>query len=207
MDLPLSMVFDGAEGRRLMAGDDYVCMSVCGRDFKVTAGSFFQVNIPQAEAMVDYVLESVAWNKKQTVLDLFCGVGLFSAFIAPKVGRCIGVESSDTACSDFSINLDEYDNVELYEGLVEEVLPILDVKPDVVLVDPPRAGLEKTALEALIQLNPEKIIYVSCDPATLARDTKRLAENGFMVNTIQPFDMFPQTYHVECVALMERKAL
>jgi 23S rRNA (uracil1939-C5)-methyltransferase len=142
-----------------------------------------------------------------TVLDVYCGVGLFSAFLAPRSGRLIGVESSAPACEDFAANLDEFDHVELYQGAAEKILPALAGRvpnPACVLVDPPRAGVDRRVLEALVQLGPASIIYVSCDPSTLARDAARLVNQGYVLKKVTPFDLFPQTYHIECISLFER---
>ena len=130
--------------------------------------------------------------------------GLFSAFFAPLCKTVIGVESSSAACEDFIFNLDEFDNVELYEGLAEDVIPHLKAKPDIILVDPPRAGIERHALDAIIKLNTKVIAYVSCDPSTLARDASRLINGGYRLNDVTPFDLFPQTYHIESISLFER---
>jgi 23S rRNA (uracil1939-C5)-methyltransferase len=138
------------------------------------------------------------------LLDVYCGVGLFSAFLAPNCGRVIGIESSESACEDFAVNLDEFDNVELYEGEAEAVIPHLEAKPDIVLVDPPRAGLDKAVVDGILKLSPRIIAYVSCDPSTLARDAARLVNGGYRLKDVTPFDMFPQTYHIESVSLFER---
>jgi 23S rRNA (uracil1939-C5)-methyltransferase len=143
---------------------------------------------------------------QSTILDVYCGVGLFSAFLAPKSKRLIGIESSESACEDFVINLNEFENVELYEDFAENVLPTLDIQPDVVLVDPPRAGVEKAALDAIVKMNPKIITYVSCDPSTLARDAARLIQNGYKLSEVTPFDLFPQTYHIESISIFERQA-
>jgi 23S rRNA (uracil1939-C5)-methyltransferase len=100
--------------------------------------------------------------------------------------------------------LDEFDNVKLYEAPAEEVLPALDVKPDIVIVDPPRLGLEKRALEALLRLGPLWIAYVSCDPSTLARDAARLESGGYRLVQVTPFDLFPQTYHIESISIFKK---
>ena len=110
----------------------------------------------------------------------------------------------ESACEDFVVNLDEFDNVELYEGLAEDVIPHLEVKPDVVLVDPPRTGLEKHVVDGILKLNPQMIAYVSCDPSTLARDAARLINGGYRLKDVTPFDLFPQTYHIESISLFER---
>ncbi len=131
-------------------------------------------------------------------------MGLFSAFLAPKCWRVIGIESSPSACEDFAANLDEFENVELYEGLAEDVIPYLDVKPDIVLVDPPRAGLEKQVVDGLVKLDPAVIAYVSCDPSTLARDAARLISGGYRLKQVTPFDLFPQTFHIESISIFEK---
>jgi 23S rRNA (uracil1939-C5)-methyltransferase len=203
-DLPISAVYFGPGGLVHLAGSEYLVMEVLERQFKVSAESFFQVNTMQAENLVKKVL-SVLPEEMETFLELYSGVGLFSAFIAPRVRRLVAVESSERAVDDFGSNLDQYDHVEVYEGKVEEILPHLEIQPDAVLVDPPRAGLGREALAALLAKKSPYIIYVSCDPATLARDARYLVEGGYRLKEITPIDMFPQTYHVECVALLERK--
>jgi 23S rRNA (uracil1939-C5)-methyltransferase len=157
-----------------------------------------------AEQMVKYLLANLPVTQASTLLDVYCGAGLFSAFLAPKCGRVIGVESSLSACEDFAFNLDEFDNVELYEGLAEEVIPHLEAQPDIVLVDPPRAGLEKRAVDGILKLDPQVIAYVSCDPSTLARDAARLIHGGYRLKEVTPFDLFPQTYHIESISFFER---
>jgi 23S rRNA (uracil1939-C5)-methyltransferase len=154
--------------------------------------------------MVQHLLACLPVSLSTTLLDVYCGVGLFSAFLAPKCGRLIGIEASSSACEDFAVNLDEFDHVELYEGLVEEVIPLLEAKPDIVLVDPPRAGLEKHVVDGILKLSPRVIAYVSCDPSTLARDSKRLIEGGYNLKQVTPFDLFPQTYHIESISIFEQ---
>ncbi len=188
----------------VMAGDDHLVMAVNDRLFRVSAASFFQVNTELAGKMVAHLLEHIPVSPSTILLDVFCGVGLFSAFLAPFVGRLIGIEASPSACEDFSFNLDEFDNVELYEAPAEDVLPALDVKPEVVILDPPRAGLEKRAFDALLALKPAMIAYVSCDPSTLARDAARLIAGGYRLDQVTPFDLFPQTYHIESISIFEK---
>ncbi|MCC6500284.1 MAG: class I SAM-dependent RNA methyltransferase [Anaerolineales bacterium] len=191
----------------VVAGNDHIFIRVLDRDFKVSASSFFQVNTLMAEKMVEHLFTCLPISMSTTLLDLYCGVGLFSAFFASKCGRVIGVESSASACEDFAVNLDEFDNVELYEGAAEEVLPSLVgqiANLSFVIVDPPRAGIERHALDAIVQLKPQRIAYVSCDPSTLARDAARLIAGGYKLSAVTPFDMFPQTFHIESVSLFER---
>lgn len=188
----------------VIAGNDHIVTRVLDRDFKVSATSFFQVNIGMAGQMVNHLLANLSVTLATTILDVYCGVGLFSAFLAPKCGRVIGIESSESACEDFTVNLDEFDNVELYEGFAEELLPHLEIKPEIVLVDPPRAGLDKQVLDGILNLNPQMIAYVSCDPSTLARDAARLINGGYKLKEVTPFDLFPQTYHIESISIFER---
>jgi 23S rRNA (uracil1939-C5)-methyltransferase len=202
VDIPLSAVRISPAGSMVLAGDDYLVMEANGQPFKVSAESFFQVNIPQAEAMIRHLEENLPLTRSTTLLDLYSGVGLFSRFFAGKAGRTVAVELSPAACEDYAVNLDETDSVELYIGAVEEVLPALKLHGGTAIVDPPRAGLERAALDALAQAHPETIAYVSCDPSTLARDLKRLVAAGYRLQRVTPFDMFPQTYHVECIALL-----
>jgi len=188
----------------VIAGSDHIIMRVLDRNFKVSAASFFQVNTVMAGKMVEYLLARLPLSSSTTLLDVYCGVGLFSAFIAPKCKTVIGIESSESSCEDFAVNLDEFDNVELYEGNAEEVIPYLEAKPDIILVDPPRAGLDKVVVDGIIKLSPSLIAYVSCDPSTLARDAARLINGGYKLREVIPFDLFPQTYHIESISIFER---
>lgn len=187
----------------VVAGDGHLIIRVLDRLFKVSAGSFFQVNTVMAAKMVEHLLANLPVTSATTLLDVYCGAGLFSAFFAGKVGRLAGIESAASACEDFAANLDEFENVELYEGLAQDVLPALRIKPDVVIVDPPRAGLDRAVLDALLRLRPAALAYVSCDPATLARDAARLLAGGYRLKQITPFDLFPQTYHIESISIFE----
>ncbi len=204
LDLPISAVYLGPQGPYVLAGEEYVFMQALGRDFRLSAGSFFQVNLAQAEAMVRHLLAQLPLSKDATLVDVYCGVGLFSAFLAPRVGRCIGIEASEQACRDFAYNLDEFDHVELYCGPAEAILPALKVPAEIILVDPPRAGIAPLALDAILRSQPEWIAYVSCDPATLARDLARLLKGGYRLERVTPFDMFPQTYSIESITLLRR---
>lgn len=206
IDLPFSVVHQSEAGTITLAGSDFVHMKIKDRIFKVSAGSFFQVNTKMAEMMVDHVLSLIPPGECDCIVDLFCGVGLFSAFVADRAKRLIGVESSLSACSDYAENMDEFDHVELYEGLCDHVLPGLDIDPDVVIVDPPRAGIGKVSMEALIRMNPNRIIYISCDQATLARDASMLVHAGYRIMQLTPFDFFPQTHHIESITLFSKQS-
>lgn len=203
LDVPMAAVQLGPNTTHVLSDTPYLTMPVLGEEFRVSAGAFFQVNTALAEAMVTHVMEILPLTHNSVVLDVYCGVGLFSAFIAPKVAHLIGIELDPFAVDDFVYNLDAYEHVEVYQAAAEDVLPELDVQPDVVLVDPPRAGLGKEALDAILNLAPKTLVYVSCDPATLGRDAKRLQAGGYKLVQITPFDLFPQTYHIESISLWE----
>ncbi len=188
----------------IIAGNDHIVINVLGRDFKVSAASFFQVNTVMAEKMVEHLLAYLPVSASTTLLDVYCGVGLFSAFFASKCGRVIGIEASESSCEDLAVNLDEFENVELYEGFAEDVIPHLEAEPDIVLVDPPRAGLDKSAVDGILKLSPSLIAYVSCDPSTLARDSARFINGGYKLREVTPFDLFPQTYHIESISIFEK---
>ncbi|MBI5290754.1 MAG: class I SAM-dependent RNA methyltransferase [Chloroflexi bacterium] len=209
LDLPISVASVDRQGNAFtLVGDDHLVQEIKGRPFRVSAGSFFQVNAAMARTLVDVALDALALRGGETVLDLYCGVGLFSAFIAPLAGRVIGVESAPSAVADAAANLDEFDNVELYESSVELAMSHLinshTPTPSRIVLDPPRAGCDKRVIEHLLALAAPRLVYVSCDPATLARDAKRLIAGGYRLVSAQPLDMFPQTHHVETVALFER---
>lgn len=209
LDLPISVASINTDGEALtLIGDDHLIQEINGRAFQVSAGSFFQVNTAQAEVLVRVVLAALDLKGGETVIDLYSGVGLFAAFMTPLATRVIGVESFAPAVRDAEVNLDEFENVEIYESPVEVALDHLvtlsALHPVSVVLDPPRAGCDKTVIQHLLSLRPTRIVYVSCDPATLARDAKRLALGGYPLVSAQPLDMFPQTYHIETVAVFER---
>lgn len=174
--------------------------TVKGRSFQVTAGSFFQVNLAQAETLVNLLLDRLALTGAERVFDLYSGVGLFSAFLAERAAHITAVESFPLAVQDALDNLADLPNVEIIEGAVETVLSQLPGVYDAAVLDPPRAGVDARALAALISHAPRQIVYVSCDPSTLARDARTLTQNGYRLLNAQPVDMFPQTYHIETVA-------
>lgn len=203
-DFPYSVVHLNAAESVTLVGSDFVFMKILEREFRVSAGAFFQVNSAVAGMMVEHVLQALPQGEIDLLLELYSGVGLFSAFLAPRVKRLVAVESSPDACADFEVNLGEFDNVELYEAPVEMTLQSLKLKPDVILVDPPRAGLERKVLDRIIEMAASLLVYVSCDPATLGRDAKRLVRGGYRLQQATPFDMFPQTYHIESISVWSR---
>lgn len=203
-DLDLSVVHLSPAGVLVLAGSDFILLEVSGRLFHVSAPSFFQVNTPMAAAMVEHILGNVTLDPSHTVLEVYCGVGLFSAFIAPMVARLVGIESNPYACDDFVTNLNDFEHVELYQDDAEAVLNNITMEPDLILVDPPRSGLSKPVLQGLLAQGSSLIIYISCDPATLARDARHLSAGGYRLIQATPFDLFPQTYHIESISIWEK---
>lgn len=185
-----------------LAGSTYIEEELLGHRFRVSAGSFFQVNTEMAARLVEVVHDYLAPRGYETLLDLYCGVGTFGICLADEVAEVIGVEENPVAVDDALVNADPLDNVSLYEGPVEVALPEVGGPVELVVLDPPRRGVEPEVVRALTRLRPSRIAYVSCDPATLARDVRRLGEAGYRLVEVQPVDMFPQTYHVESVALL-----
>jgi 23S rRNA (uracil1939-C5)-methyltransferase len=213
IDLPISVASVNKDGEAVtLIGSDHLEQEINGRTFLVSASSFFQVNNAVATQLVQTALAALGPKAGDTVLDLYCGVGLFSAFIAPLASRMIGVEAFGPAVQDAALNLDEFENVELYESPVEGALAAIAdsisaqaPRPTLkVILDPPRAGCDKAVIDQLLNLVPERIVYISCDPATLARDAKRLAVGGYRLLSAQPIDMFPQTHHIETLAVFEK---
>ena len=201
-DLPVSCVLLLSDGLHAnLIGSNHLTEIVAECPYRISAPSFFQVNTPQAAQLVRLVTEYLDLQGDETVLDAYCGVGLFTTHLAERAGLVLGVEAAPAAAADLLENTADLENVEVIEGPVEAVLPDLDLTLDAAVVDPPRAGVDRFALDALVARRPTRIVYVSCDPATLARDAKRLARAGYHLAQVQPVDMFPQTYHVESVAL------
>ncbi|GCF07658.1 class I SAM-dependent RNA methyltransferase [Dictyobacter arantiisoli] len=183
-----------------------------GQTFRIRPSSFFQTNIPQAEKMAQMVLEGLLLDqsteqaKNMTVVDAYCGVGTFAALLAPHVGKVIAIEESASAIKDARWNMRDVEHVEILKGKVEDMLPSLSAQIDGFVIDPPRAGCMPIVLDALIQHPVARIVYVSCDPSTLARDLNILCHehSAYRLRSVQPLDMFPQTAHIENVAVLER---
>jgi 23S rRNA (uracil1939-C5)-methyltransferase len=206
VDFPVSCVILLADGEAaVLMGESHLVDYVAGRDYIISAGSFFQVNTAGAEVLVALVRDYLAPTGDETLLDLYCGVGLFGLSLAEQVGRVVGVEADPSAAADFRRNAQGMDHVSLLEGKVQSVLAHLEEPVDLVVLDPPRSGTGERAVGEIARLAPHRIVYVSCDPATLARDARRLDDSGYQPVQVQPVDLFPQTYHVESVALFTRQ--
>ncbi len=193
-------------------GQKYITDYIGSFKFEISPLSFFQVNPIQTEVLYEKALEYAGLSGNETVFDLYCGIGTISLFLSTKAKRVVGVEVVTDAISDAKRNaeINGVSNVEFLVGEAEKVIPELyaqGVKADVVVVDPPRKGCDEVLLNTLVEMQPQRIVYVSCNPSTLARDLKYLTEHGFEAKEVQPVDMFPWTGHVESVALIERKWL
>ena len=202
--VPISIIQQSSAGSLVLAGCDHIMMEVLGRQFRVSGGSFFQVNTYPAQEIVRHIMTHLRLDETMTILDIYCGVGLFSAFLAPKVKQLVGIEISPESCADFVTNLDEFERVSLYEASAEEVLSSISFHPDVILMDPPREGLGAKTAEGILAQSAAQLAYVSCDPATLSRDARRLISGGYRLVKTALFDMFPQTYHIESITYWEK---
>ncbi len=189
-------------------GKDRITESLHGMQFEISPLSFYQVNAKQMEVLYDCALRMAQLKGNETVLDLYCGIGTISLYFAQKAKHVLGVEIVPQAIADAKENAKKngVENVRFLVGAAEEVIPNLyrteGLRADVVVVDPPRKGCDLKLLETIVSIQPQKLVYVSCDPATLARDICYLRSNGFALQQVQPVDMFPMSTHVECVALM-----
>lgn len=190
-------------------GRDVIYDTIDGIKFAISARSFFQVNPYQTNVLYQKALDYAALTGRETVIDAYCGIGTISLFLARKASQVYGVEIVPEAIDDARRNaeLNNMANAHFEVGQAETVIPKWHadgIRADVIVVDPPRKGCDEALLETMIAMKPQRIVYVSCNPATLARDLKILAAGGFQTMEAQPVDMFPQTMHVECVVLMSR---
>lgn len=199
-----SLVWTSPRGDFILAGDDYFEFNLKPHPFRVSALSFFQVNTKIIPELVQQATALLAIQPGQTVFDLYAGVGLFSTAIAEAGAHVVAVEESPHACRDFVVNLDRFSDIELYEGAVGMALPQALQEPDAILIDPPRAGLSRAALDAVLERSCPRVVYVSCDPATLSRDGKRLMAGGYTLESVTPIDIFPQTFHIETISVWTR---
>jgi 23S rRNA (uracil1939-C5)-methyltransferase len=193
----------------LLLGRDHITESLSGVDFAVSANSFFQTNTVQAERLFALVAEACALDGSETLMDLYSGTGAISLLLARRVRHVYGIEVAEAAVADAVRNAraNGIDNCTFLSGEVRHVLPTLmrdGVRAEVVVADPPRAGFHPKALSALAALAPARLVYVSCNPSTLARDVGELVRQGYRLEWVQPVDMFPQTPHIEAVARLSR---
>jgi len=194
---------------RVLWGSDVIHDELDGIRFAISARSFYQVNPVQTVALYRKAVEYAGLTGRETVIDAYCGIGTISLFLARRAGKVYGVESVPEAVEDARRNaaLNGIANASFEVGLAEEVIPRwreAGVAADVIVVDPPRKGCDAQLLDTIVRMRPKRVVYVSCNPATLARDLAVLEAGGFRTVEVQPVDMFPHTGHVECCALIER---
>ena len=202
VDIPLSCVFRSSDGIDYpLIGTSAYTETLRGQPFRVSASSFFQVNTAQAEVMLDLVEQFL--DLDDVLLDLYCGVGTIGLSMADKVKEVIGVEEHPAAILDAVANAADAGEVTLIEGPAERVLPSLDTRITKAVLDPPRQGCKPEVLSALMDLAPLRIVHVSCNPSTFARDAAVIAKGGYRLVEVQPIDVFPQTHHIETVSLWQ----
>jgi 23S rRNA (uracil1939-C5)-methyltransferase len=211
----------------LATGQRFLEEELLGQRFRLQPPSFFQVNtrrelrplpsaigrawlpLPQdgvsmAELLALLVLDRLTPAASDVVVDAYSGVGTFALLLAPLVREVIGIEEAPSAITDAQYNARDMGNVRFIKAKTEAALPSLGVQPDAVVLDPSRVGCHPDVLRALLDVRPPRLVYVSCDPSTLARDLRILDDGGYALTEVQPLDMFPQTYHIECVATLTR---
>lgn len=186
-----------------LIGESHSLYDVGGRRFRVTAGSFFRPHVAQLAPLVQAVLAGLQLTGDEAVLDLYGGVGLFSAFIAPQADLVTLIDSYPPAVTDAESNLDEFEHVDLIEGAVEEVLPDLEERYDAAVLDPSGEGLSVEVVDLLAAMQLPRLVYVSSDPATLARDARRLSQHGYRLGLVQPIDLAPHMYYIDSVAVLD----
>ena len=184
----------------LPTGQTHYWEQMHGRRLRIASPSFAQVNTPQAERLAALVGERLRLSGSELLVDAYAGVGTFAVLLADSARRVIAIEESSAAINDAAVNIEGIPNLEFVCSRTEDYLDSLEEPPDAVILDPPRVGCHSVTLDALIRRKPKRIVYVSCDPDTLARDLAYLVSGGFAVTSVEPMDMFPQTYHTECVA-------
>ena len=195
------------EWERILAGRRNIRDKIGDLTFEISAHSFFQTNTAMAEKLYQRVKDFASLTGKETVFDLYCGIGTISLSLASLAAKIIGMDISDSATGDAKRNcqLNGVDNCEFLCGDVKVLLSQVNIHPDLLITDPPRAGMHKKVIDQINQLLPDRIIYISCNPSTLARDVALLRER-YRIEEIQPLDLFPNTHHVESVARLERSS-
>ncbi|MEZ0072684.1 class I SAM-dependent RNA methyltransferase [Planotetraspora sp. GP83] len=211
-DVDASVLLDeGKRGTRALSGQASLVERVGGRDFRVTASGFWQVHPGAAATLLDAVLDFGQPEESEWALDLYCGAGLFAAGLAEAVGpdgAVLGIESEPQAVQDARWNLRDLPQARVERGRVEEALDRLEIeRADLVVADPPRAGLGRPVVDRVATLDAPRIVYVSCDPATMARDIAWFAPYGYRLAGLRAFDQYPMTHHVECVALLVKEPI
>jgi 23S rRNA (uracil1939-C5)-methyltransferase len=198
------------EQEYVISGDGYVTERLGDLDFRISANSFFQTNTRQAETLYDQIIAVGGITPEDTVYDLYCGTGTITLYLARHCKQAIGIEVVESAVRDAVMNaeLNGLQNTLFFQADLKDFHAMQEAlapyaKPRIIVTDPPRAGMHPKALDAMLKLQPDRIVYVSCNPANLARDGKEIAARGYRMTSAQPVDMFPQTNHIETVACFE----
>ncbi len=207
----------GQNDKAAGSGPQYIYQYLDGLRFRISSRAFLQVNSSQTDRLYSLVLDWANLKGSEEVWDLYCGAGTMTLMLAKRAGKAIGIEENPHAVKDAEANAQDngIPNVRFIQGKAEEKLKSLSGTPDLVVTDPPRAGMERAVLARLLQIKPSRIIYVSCNPATLARDLKILTQGdeklrlpgAYEAVKVQPVDMFPWTSHVECIIMMTNSGL
>ena len=194
---------------KVVYGKDTFKEVILDNTYEVTAESFLQVNTPQAEVLYQTLLDTLQLDGTEVVLDAYSGIGTISLSLAQRAKEVVGIEIVEEAVivAVKNAEINEVSNISFIAGDVIEGIKELSLKPDVVVVDPPRKGLETSFIDDVIALSPEKIAYVSCNPATLVRDLKPFVSAGYNIDSVQPVDMFPQTTHIESIVLLVKSSI
>ena len=193
---------------KLMHGKEFITEKIGKFNFKISANSFFQTNSYQVKILYDYIIKAADFKKTDVVYDLYCGTGTIGIYLADYVKHVYGIEIVEDAIKDAKYNakINNIDNIDFYCGDLKDVLNsklMNDMdKPNIIIVDPPRPGLNPKALKNVIKLKSKKIIYVSCNPTTMARDIEILSDENYSITDLQPIDMFPHTPHIECISTL-----
>ncbi|MDQ4131206.1 MAG: 23S rRNA (uracil(1939)-C(5))-methyltransferase RlmD, partial [Actinomycetota bacterium] len=193
----------------VLEGTEWIEEELLGLRFRISPEAFFQTNTEMAEVLYGAVTELAGLTGRERVLDLYCGIGTIALALALDAREVFGIEIVERAVADAIENarLNGIDNARFYAGDVRRAMrPLLEESgpPDVVVVDPPRAGLSQKAVRRVLEARARRLVYVSCNPTTLAPNARQMVDGGYLLKTVRPVDMFPQTPHIECVALLER---
>lgn len=197
------VVLNNKTAEETLVGQNYLEQTLAGKTFRVSAQSFFQTNPQIAERLIEAMAGCLPEDKSGSLIDLYTGVGTFAVAFADNFKTIVGVESAPVAIEDARHNIGGK-NIELFAGTSKEAIKTLQQKFDTAIIDPPRAGVEPPVLAWISENVAKTLLYVSCDPATLARDLAVLSEAGWQIDVVQPFDMFPQTWHVETLVKLSR---
>ena len=191
-------------------GEGYINDKLGEYIFKISPHSFYQVNPIQAEKLYNIGVKAAQISKNNVVFDLYCGIGTISLFMSKYAKKVYGIEIVEQAIEDAKENakINNVENAEFIAGDVEKVLDDLinkkNVIPDIIMIDPPRKGMDENSIKNILKISPKKLVYISCNPATLVRDLAEFEEK-YIIKTIEPVDMFPYSKHVECVSVLELK--